>query len=340
VQTSFLAGGVDNATSSASIHLKFDRYLLPASVARQSICVRAASTPVVAPGDCTLGPFLGPAYDPVKREVILRLSQGARLDRDAEYQVTLLTPAEDGAPGIRAFDGAPLEAPLEFAFSTAATDPAGAPPDGQDEPAYEELDPFCTVSARCLAGCGADTACQASCQSAQTTFLNCAFGECHADGSRTIEGVEGRAYVGPAMGLVLCTSSNLACPDKYLSPILGTAIGQVARQTQQGDALTADLSPVAPEARRFGRAMPIVDPNNPGNSYLIYKILAGFDPMTASDGNVAAVGEQNRMREALVVGLAMPANGNDLSPLPGPAVSEIQLLSNWIARGAPTKTCP
>jgi hypothetical protein len=342
VQSSFITGSVvDSATSSASIHLKFDRYLLPASVSRQSICVRAASAPVAAPGDCTQGQFLSPVYDPVKREVILRLSGGERLDQDAEYQITVFGPTEDGTPGIRAFDGAPLEQTLELAFTTALTDPAGGPAAGEDEVAYEEADAFCTVSARCLARCAGDMACEGLCQSTQGALQNCAFGDCHADGRRQIEGTMDSAYIGPAMGLVLCTSGPTpSCPDKYLSPMLATAVGKVAHQTQQGNSDPADVNPVLEDPRRFGRAMPIIDPQSPGNSYLVYKILAGIDPVAASDDNPAAAGEQNRLREAMVVGMTMPASGNPLGFSEGPPVSEMQSISNWIARGAPTKICP
>lgn len=344
VQSSFITGSVvDNATSSASIHLKFDRYLLPASVSRQAICVRAASDPVVAPSDCTQGPFLSPVYDPVKREVILRLSGGDRLGQDTEYQITVLGPTDDIAPGIRAFDGAPLEQARELVFTTAPTDPAGGPAAGDNELAYEETDAFCSVSARCLTLCAGDMTCEALCQSPQQALSNCAFGDCHADGRRQIEGTMESAYIGPAMGLVLCTSGPTpSCPDKYLSPtgMLATALGQIAHQTQQGNAYPGDVNPVLENPRRFGRAMPIIDPASPGNSYLVYKILAGLDPFVVSDENPAAAGEQNRLREAIVVGMTMPATGFALGVSEGPPVSEMQSISNWIARGAPAKNCP
>ena len=344
VQSSFITGSVvDNATSSASIHLKFDRYLLPASVSRQSICVRSASTPVAAPGDCTLGKTLSPTYDPVKREVILRLPPGDRFDQDAEYQVTVLGPTDDIAPGIRSFDGAPLEGTRELVFTTAPTDPAGGPAVGEGEADYEETDAFCSVSARCLTLCAGDMTCEALCQSPQQALSNCAFGDCHADGRRQIEGTMESAYIGPAMGLVLCTSGPTpSCPDKYLSPesMLATALGKVAHQTQQGSADPGDVNPVLDNPRRFGRAMPIIDRGSPGNSYLVYKILAGIDPVVVSDENPAAAGEQNRLREAIVVGMTMPATGFLLGASEGPPVSELQSISNWIARGAPTKNCP
>jgi len=347
VQSSFVTGSpaVNNATSSASIHLKFDRYLLPASISRQSICVRAVSAPVAAPGDCAQGEFLSPVYDPVKREVILRLTGGERLDQSAEYQITLLGPTEDGTPGIRAFDGAPLEQTLELVFTTAMTDPAGGPAAGEDEAAYEEADAFCTPSARCVSLCAGDMACEGLCQSPQVALSNCAFGDCHADGKRPIEGTMDSAYIGPAMGLVLCTlGPTPSCPDKYLSPpesaMLETALGKVAHQTQQGNANPGDVNPVLENPRRFGRAMPIIDRASPGNSYLVYKILAGIDPVVASDNNPAAAGEQNRLREAIVVGMTMPATGFLLGSSEGPPVSELQAISNWIARGAPTKSCP
>ena len=350
VQSSFFTGSIGSeATSSASIHLAFDRYLLPASVSRQAICVRPATTPVTGPADCTQGQFFSPTYDPVRREVVLRLSEGARLDKATEYTVTVLRPTEDGASGIRAFDWAPLEQTMEFVFRTSAVDPPGAPAEGEDELAYVETDAFCSQSAICLASCAGDSTCEKTCQSAQQALSSCAFGGCHAEGGRTLEGSSESVYIGPAMGLILCTQppGSAACPVKYLSPMLATAIGKVAHQTQQGEnGRDGDVNPVLDEPRRFGRAMPIIDPGNPGNSYLLYKILRGIDPLVVSRNNPAAPGENERLGASVVVGMAMPANGYHLTDgvsrlgLPEEQVDSIQVLSDWIARGAPTSFCP
>lgn len=318
------------ATSSASIHLKFDRYLLPASVSRQAICVQPTDAPVAAPGDCILGQLLSPTYDPVKREVILRLPTGARFAQATKYYITVLGPTDDSAPGIRAFDGAPLEGTRVLDFTTAATDPAGGPAADEGEADYEEPDAFCSVSARCIRICAGDMTCEALCQSPQGALSNCAFGDCHGDGKRQIEGTMESAYIGPAMGLALQSPESM----------LATAIGKVAHQTQQGNADPGDVNPVLDNPRRFGRAMPIIDRGSPGNSYLVYKILAGIDPFVVSDENPAAAGEQSRLREAIVVGMTMPASGTPLGFTGGPPVSEMQSISNWIARGAPTNSCP
>ena len=94
-----------------------------------------------------------------------------------------------------------------------------------------------------------------------------------------------------------------------------TAIGQVARQqTNTGRA------GVQPPGATFGIDMPIIDPGNPGNSYLIYKLLSGGEPPGASQtsGTEAAIhapltsDETARLRN-LIVGLPMPVGAAALS---------------------------
>jgi hypothetical protein len=162
--------------------------------------------------------------------------------------------------------------------------------------------------ASCLRTCTAN--CPAS---VLTSFSACAFGGCHFNNVDSA----GVVQAGAAMGLDLSTNVGVAM----------TAINRVALQTQQGEhADEPDRSPV-----RFGRAMPIIDPNNPGNSYLLYKLAVG---KSATGEAAVDPAEIDRLRATLVVGMPMPIP-------PGAGLRDVDLaaITAWIAQGAPTPAC-
>jgi len=125
-----------------------------------------------------------------------------------------------------------------------------------------------------------------------------------------------------------------------------SAVARSAHEAQTGnDALTTLSS-----AARFGVEMPIIDPNSPATSYLIYKLLAKADNFvlapdeTCNSGFHAPVSdgacqspsadEQVRLREWFVRGEAMPKN-----PPNGVASAHVdhatlQRITSWIAAGA------
>lgn len=107
----------------AAIELRFDRFLLPATAARQSIRVYS--------GDPAGQVLLLPSYDVVERVLTFRVGGGARLLPGLLYRVELLQPELDpGGFGLRAFDGAGLEegpVPLEWSFFTAREAPEPRP---------------------------------------------------------------------------------------------------------------------------------------------------------------------------------------------------------------------
>lgn len=123
------------------------------------------------------------------------------------------------------------------------------------------------------------------------------------------------AAAGAPMGLSLVSGGA----------VLATAVGKVAHQSQVGgDAATPLVRP-----SRFGVAMPLVAPGNPGESYLLYKLLVG----DVGDDEMRAVGEAGRLKRSAVVGLAMP-------PAPYAVThDEVVAISEWIARGATTFDC-
>ncbi len=297
----------------SSFVLKFDRFLLPSTVIRQSVCLQADLVEVQAPGQCKRGVLLEPAYDPIRREVIYRRNAGEpRLAPGTRYRLTVLPPVDEGAAGFRAFDGAPLEGRVQLDVTVADSEPPGA----QDElPPSGDL--FCARDPECLSGCGGDAACEQGCEriGVEPLITSCAFGSgCHRDAYRGTTLVRGAVE-----GLNLETAAY----------IQSTAIGRVAHQTQTGEhADEGDRAPL-----RFGRAMPIIDPSNPGNSYLLYKIAAGPNV----SGDAASAAEIQRLRGSIVVGLPMPpysGAGSATFDVAGAA-----LISEWIAQGAPMRDC-
>ncbi|TKD04359.1 Ig-like domain-containing protein [Polyangium fumosum] len=299
------------ALSTTSVRVTFDRFLLPGEAVRQAICLQPSSEPVPTLQQCRLQVFMEPSYDPVHRRITYRLPAMTALAPNTKYWLTVLAPTEASPFGVRAFDGAPFEANVVLQFTTAAMDPAGGPVDpALDEAARraasEEL--FCTASA-CVASCAVDDQlCIDKCPVSKSLIVGC--GGCH-----------GPLEIGAAaMGLDLSGVERIPA-----------MIGRVANQTQTGEqADEPDLKP-----RRFGRAMPHVDPGNAGNSYLLYKMLAGpiYTRMDAAKG--LAPGEIDRLRASVVVGLPMPPY--DLYAAPE---ASLEALSAWITTGAETPACP
>jgi hypothetical protein len=136
----------------------------------------------------------------------------------------------------------------------------------------------------------------------------------------------------PRVGLDLTTAEGIA----------DTALGVVAHET--------DLGPEAGEvqlgADPLGLGMPRIDPASPGNSYLLYKLLAndrfsaGADPCATrynapvpADCAAASHAEIQRLRATLVRGAPMPL-GPD-GPRERLDDADLATLVDWIAGGAP-----
>jgi len=152
-----------------------------------------------------------------------------------------------------------------------------------------------------------------------------------ARGVRDILGPGGCGYSpchggsAPPEGLNLGSAAGLSA----------TAIGQSAHGTQLGErGRTADETP-----SRFGRAMPILDRGVPGNSYLVYKLLA--DPQAKlevpfpSDGG-AVPPEVKRIQDSIIAGMPMPPSNGWTAAL---REGEAEWVAEWILQGAPL-TCP
>jgi hypothetical protein len=160
----------------------------------------------------------------------------------------------------------------------------------------------------------------------------------------------------PAEGLILET------PDG----VTNTALGRASQEANTGARAGAGL----PAGKAFGVDMPILDPHNPGNSWLMYKLLLsrqrpvdqGADAGVAicgKDGGAPTPGltsaipfavplsddERARLGDHML-GRSMPypeALGED-EPTPDPAglpctFEEMERIRAWIAKGAQTTAC-
>jgi hypothetical protein len=138
-----------------------------------------------------------------------------------------------------------------------------------------------------------------------------------------------------------------------------TAISRMAHQTDLGSKGSSTLEDPA----RFGVQMPIIDPKQPENSYLLYKLLRraeNFD--TADDDPTNGIAgicetryqvgfapggpcippppeEAQRLREWFVRGEPMPAGENPATGQPVKQLqrSELRTIQAWIREGA---ECP
>ncbi len=135
----------------------------------------------------------------------------------------------------------------------------------------------------------------------------------------------------PAAGLALTSAMELSA----------TAIGRVANGANTGP----HAAPMAP-GQVFGLDMPIIDPGtgaagNPGDSWLVYKLLLAEVPDGGAAAGPAAVqwqplsGSERSILANLVVGREMPYPATPTSePAPGLSIADMETISLWIAQGA------
>lgn len=369
VREALALDGSTTVLSTTSIIVRFDRFLLPASAIRQSVCVQSDLGPVASFEECPNGIFLEPTYDPTHREITYRQSpNNPGLTPGTTYQLTVLPPPDARSiVGIRAFDGAALAAPYVIQFKTAAADPMGAvlerPPTGDLFCSAEDCNQRCNTSStvtQCQGACPtscatpcncdpADPSCTDNCPAGDTTCKQ-ACRECRNCSANCLAACTSNCPNSVVVSLSACAFSGCHLPTKdmatgqtligaamglELTPegLFSTAINRVARQTQQGErGHIPDRNPL-----RFGRAMPIIDASaadteggNPGNSYLLYKLAAGRSAI-----GEAAVDPQEveRLRESVVAGMPMP-------PSSGLRDVDLKALAEWIAQGAPVPACP
>jgi hypothetical protein len=319
VYTSLSRDGATDVLSSSAIRIRFDRLLHPSSATRQAICLQPVLKQVTTIADCVAGIFLQPAYDPVRREVVFRHPPGQHLTPGLVYELTAYSPLSVVDAGFRSFEGTPLAGVERFSF--------GVQPDADPPPPRDDIptdDRYCTSAAPgCLPTCNA--ACDDACGSDEACLGSCVDG-CASTCPRSIHDILGKSgcsYASchggqePAAGLDMRSGASL----------LATAIGHAAHGTQTGGgARVPDQNPAS-----FGRAMPLIDREAPGNSYLLYKLLAS--PATPLEVPFpAGSAELQRIRSTLISGSPMPPSHAFTARL---RPSEIEWISDWIFQGAP-----
>jgi len=232
------------------------------------------------------------SYDPIERVVEFRLEEGREYSPETLYHYELPVPRKAGDAGIRAFDGAPLaeaDVPLRGVFLTGDT--------GSEVPSRPPP-PSCADIVEHVFS---------------TELGACATGRCHRSSGNFGSGIE---LGGAPYGLWLDSRANLRA----------TAIDRVARETEVGD-----LSGALPDQNpaRFGVRMPLIDPNNPGNSYLLYKLLykpENFERCAAPGQGPLCTDDSPRVSAHLDLPLAR--HGSVV-----PAPEELERLREWFVKG-------
>lgn len=256
-QVEIAEDGSTQALANTRLELVFNRYLDPSTVARQAVCLRSDPAPVEAPEDCTGGVLLSVVYDPAGRVVTYYVDPGQTppLLPAATHYLTVYRAQGDGS-GIRAFDGARLEAKRQLFFQV--VDPGNLEP--QLPPEVDAI----------------------TCEQTATSFGVCA--GCHARRDETSEGPANE----PAGGLELDSLERALVTGTR--PAHGASLGATGNQIG------------ANNPDKLGAGMPVLAPGDPGNSYLVYKMLAA----TEVDPATLAPGETDRLRQGLISGMPMP----------------------------------
>lgn len=273
-------------------------------------------------------------YDPVARSVTL--TPLAPLPACQTFRVYLTTPNDAGPGGLLTIDGATLDpstpAFVEFPVLGTCATGADAGPDAAP-PATGTVTVFPTID---------------FCSSVFPIFASkCTGATCHGGDL-------------PAAGL------RLDSPQA----IVDTAINRVSIEANQGS-----RSQPEPPSNTFGLDMAIIDRSSatsgdPGDSWLLYKLLMAQPPACSSSPNVGPcnattpvvqhdyhsepwTGISDTERAVLasyMVGREMPfpsdpgaATGPSESPTLYPqdlTLDELDTVSLWIAQGAPVPPCP
>jgi len=306
---------VGTALVTTKFEIKFDRFMLANDVIRQAMCLHSQSKAVTRPSDCTDAEFLEPHYDPVSRIATYFQDPASPVVPDQLYTLTVFR--YDGNLGFRAFDGVPLDQTTEFSFTAAATTASVEVP--------STANGWCGVGLGCgdFCGGGAGIVMRGSCTS------------CHDTVTPAVDPGLNK-LLDPAMGLVLTS----------LAGIEESAKDKPAHGSQKGGA--AQRSADTP--LRFGDAMAIVKSGNPGQSYLLYKILSNINPVPAQMGapalpivaldpddpdDVLAEGEAERLQRSVVTGMSMPPQSSY-----NITHKDAETISAWIDAGAQLPVCP
>jgi hypothetical protein len=286
-----------NVPRALAISIQFDRFLMPMTAVRASLCLQPATVGAEHPGtDRCVAAGFAPQYDPVDR-VATWVVRGELMPL-TRYNVRLFAPTDpQDQTGVRAFDGAPLAKETTFAFTTTcdpklehdAAAPDAAAPDAAApgiDPATRtpcpasRLDPprthgFCATKTLCPVPA---TVCDGPAPVAVTTtphdlFANTCTGGANCHGGGNARGVSGAAlrFDDDGKGGGLYGAMRRLVSDAV-----------VANETATGiDPAAAGRNPLT----AFGRNMPYIDATNPANSYLLYKMILALPPRCPVEPN-------------------------------------------------------
>jgi hypothetical protein len=237
-----------------------------------------SDTVPVAPGTgCPNGISLVPQYDPVDR-VVAWLPQQTLMPQ-TRYNVRLLVPQSDSDPaGVRAFDGVPLAKETTFAFTTgnAASLPTPPEPVRNVDFCYTP-DNVCALPVNACSAATVGPTVQTPGPIGVFSGGACGATNCHGPANTPTVGANSKIAVGSA--LILSTDGTITGIPSAVQQLLAPQ-AQVATETATG----ADpKAPARSTTTPFGQNMPYIDANNPGNSFLLYKLIIGLGPSSSYD---------------------------------------------------------
>ena len=195
-----------NVVPTTSIKLRFDRFLLPVSAIRQSICVQSKVAIVITAADCAQPVFFEPSYDPTRREVTYRQTAERRQPPPApEYDLPAHRAAAESARDLRRRDPSVRRRPARRPGNDRLRDGQSAPRCARRNRATRRARPSDAIST-------ADVYC---------TKVGARFAGCGGMGCHSASMDANNQPLGAAMGLDLLGTAGIA----------STAVNQVAHET-------------------------------------------------------------------------------------------------------------
>jgi hypothetical protein len=246
--------------TNGTIRVQFDRFLSTETPNRQSFCVSNTTNPdnCLTAGTGSGAVTLSVEYDPVDRVVVLKPSKPLT---PGKFRVRVLAPKNaDDTGGIRAFDGVAMAKEFSWEFDVDSSALAQEP--------NRKVD-FCNSEHACTPPDDAGTPQKPVPiqTSIKDVVQNCASeGSCHMPPDDPEK--PPKTLVGEPLILEVPEDGG---PGAQIKRII--AQHQVAPQT------ATDPDPGQPRTTgqdTFGRNMPFIDPHNPGNSYILYKMIIGM----------------------------------------------------------------
>lgn len=297
-----------------AVVFSFDRLLSPYTVTRQSLALRDAFN------QAPISPIV--VYDPIARTVTVSSPSPGRpwLLENQPYKIILPIPKDaNDVGGLRAIDGATLDRVYVVELITTRAQQRPLDDALRADPADRSL----LAKSSADAGISAPRALDYCDDVMPIMRTSCsALGTCHSAPDQSVDGGA------PPMGLVLTTPAG----------IRNTAIGRASEQLDRGAS-----SRSAPPGKTFGANMAIIEPGDPGSSYLIYKLLSWGEPPNASADPLhvpLASDDVSRLRNR-IEGQPMPPpavldKSSKVQPL---SYDQAEVISAWIAQGAKTDEC-